>query len=243
MAQYHDEGVVLRTIRLGEADRIISFVTKDHGKVRAVAKGVRRTKSRIGGRLEPPHHVSLLCWRGRELDVVNQVEVIDSFRNVRSSLDRLAPAMTMLEIADQVAQEHNPAPELFELLTGALRSLDRDGSALTLGAYCWKLLMIEGVVPVTDACAHCGKDVPLVAFDLAEGGFLCQDCRRGQAVSEDVVTLVRRVLGGQLRSALAEPIGPASATLERLGASAVERHIDRRLRSMHQLPDIEARGA
>ena len=103
MALYRDVGVVLRTMRLGEADRIVTIVTPEHGKVRAVAKGVRKTKSRIGARVEPLSHVSLLCWRGRELDVVTQVEVLDSFRAIREDLDRLTPALTMLEIVDQLA--------------------------------------------------------------------------------------------------------------------------------------------
>lgn len=243
MSLYRDEGVVLRTIRLGEADRIVTLVTKEHGKVRAVAKGIRRTKSRIGARLEPLSHVTMLCWQGRELDVVNQVEVVESFRHVRSDLNRLNPAMTMLEVVDHVAMEHHAAPELFTLLTGALRSLDTDGSPLVLGAFCWKLLSIEGVAPITERCAHCNKDVPLVAFDSHEGGFLCRDCRRGQPVSQEVVELVRRVLGGQLRAALDEPVGPATAMLERLGTTAIEHHIDRRLRSVPSLPDVETRGA
>ena len=83
---YRDEGVVLRTLRLGEADRIVTMITKGHGKVRAVAKGVRRTKSKFGARLEPLSHVTLLCWQGRELDIVNQAEVTDTFRAVREDL-------------------------------------------------------------------------------------------------------------------------------------------------------------
>ena len=83
---YRDEGVVLRTLRLGEADRIVTMITKGHGKVRAVAKGVRRTKSKFGARLEPLSHVALLCWQGRELDIVNQAEVTDTFRAVREDL-------------------------------------------------------------------------------------------------------------------------------------------------------------
>src|SRR3954468_16625089 len=94
---YRDSGVVLRTIKLGEADRIVTFVTRSHGKVRAVAKGVRKTKSRFGGRLDPITHVSLLFYEGRELDIVNQAETIDHFRAIRDDLDRLGRATSMLE--------------------------------------------------------------------------------------------------------------------------------------------------
>ena len=93
MSLFRDRGVVLRTYRLGEADRIVVFLTEHHGKVRAVAKGVRRTTSKFGARLEPLTHVDLLLWQGRsDLDIVNQVEVLDSFRAVREDLARVRAA-------------------------------------------------------------------------------------------------------------------------------------------------------
>src|SRR5487761_1068136 len=113
MANYRDSAVVVRTIRLGEADRIITMLTSEHGKVRAVAKGVRKVKSRIGARLEPLTHVDLLCWRGRELDIVSQVEVLDVFKDIRGDLERLGAAMTMVEIVDQSTVDHQHAPELY----------------------------------------------------------------------------------------------------------------------------------
>src|SRR5918993_3696149 len=110
MALYRDQGVVLRTMRLGEADRIVTLVTRGHGKVRAVAKGVRKTKSRFGARLEPMSHVSLLLYRGRDLDVVSQAESIDHFRALRDDLDRLTRAVALLEVVDQLAQERQENP-------------------------------------------------------------------------------------------------------------------------------------
>src|SRR3954464_605916 len=104
MGLYRDDGVVLRTHRLGESDRIVAFITKGHGKVRAVAKGVRKTKSRFGGRLEPCSHVSLLFYEGRgELDIVSQAESIDHFRPIREDLGRMGSALTLLEAVDQVS--------------------------------------------------------------------------------------------------------------------------------------------
>src|SRR5580700_10906790 len=105
MTLFRDHGVVLRTYRLGEADRIIVLLTAQHGKVRAVAKGVRRTGSKFGARLEPLSHVALLLWQGRgDLDTVNQAEVIDHFRTVREDLDRMNRGMSLLEVADQLSQ-------------------------------------------------------------------------------------------------------------------------------------------
>ncbi len=238
---YRDEGVVLRTIRLGEADRIVTLLTPEHGKVRAVAKGVRKTTSRIGARVEPLSHVSLLCWRGRELDIISQVEVLDAFRDVREDLDRLAPATTMLEVVDLASVERHPSRELFAMLVGALRTLERTASPLVLGAFCLKFLAVEGVGPVVESCARCGG-APLVAFDPGEGGFLCGRCRRGQAVSATTVALVQQVLSGGLARALNEPSGTATAAVEHLAISAVEHHLERRLRSARHPLDLEPSG-
>lgn len=245
MALYRDEGVVLRTLRLGEADRIVTIATPDHGKVRAVAKGVRRTKSRIGARVEPLTHVTLLLWKGRELDVITGVEVLDPFRALRSDLDRSMSAMTMLEIVDQVAVEAHPMPEIFNMLVRALRTLEEHPSPALLGAFCWKLLALEGLGPRVDACTRCETAGPLVAFDAGEGGFLCHACRRGQAVSADAFELVRLVLSGGLSRALAAGAeDPSSAAeIEHLGLAALEHHLDRRLRTPRHLSEPGLRGA
>lgn len=243
MPLYRDEGVVLRTMRLGEADRIVTLATPEHGKVRAVAKGVRRTKSRIGSRLEPLSHVSLLCWQGRELDIVTQVEVLTSFRPLREELDRMAPAMTMLEVVDQVAVERHPMPEVFSLLVGALRTLATSSSALVLAGFCWRMLVVEGVGPVVDACAACGGPDPLVAFDPSRGGFLCRSCRRGQAVAPGVVELVRRIVGGQLGRVLGEGAHEVDGDVEHVALLAMEHHLERRLRSSRHALDGAPRAA
>jgi DNA repair protein RecO (recombination protein O) len=230
---YRDEGVVLRTMRLGEADRIVTLMTKEHGKVRAVAKGVRRTTSKFGGRLEPLSHVTMLCWQGRELDIVNQAEVVDAFRVVREDLHRLSKAMTLLETVDQLSQEHHATPRLFDMLVGALRALaDADAAAL-VPAFLLKALALDGAAPVVDRCVSCGERDGLVAFDLTEGGLLCRACRRGRSVSPGAIDVLRRVLGGRLSEALALPAGPLTDEVGALATEAMESHLDRRLRSAH----------
>ena len=233
MGLYRDEGVVLRTHKLGEADRIVVLVTAGHGKVRAVAKGVRRTKSRFGGRLEPISHVSLLLYEGRELDTVTQAEAIDVFRAVREDLARVGDAMAMLEVVDQVAQEREANPRLFQLLVGALRALEVGRSPLLVPAFFWKLLSLEGAHPVLSSCAACGSDRDLVAFDLTEGGALCPSCRRGVPVSGEALSLMRRILEGGLAGALAEPESAVTAEVSALATRSVEQHLERRLRAVH----------
>jgi len=233
---YRDEGVVLRTMRLGEADRIVALLTRDHGKVRAVAKGVRRTTSKFGGRLEPMSHVALLCWKGRELDIVNQAEVLDSFRRVREDLSRVTKAFTVLEVADQLAQEHLAAPRLYQMLVGALRALEQADSALLVPGFLLKALVLEGSAPMVDACASCGFEGELVAFDLTQGGALCRECRRGRPVSPAALELVRRTLSGGLAGVLAEEPSAVTDEVASLAGAAMEVHLDRRLRSLRSTP-------
>ncbi|MBW3667789.1 MAG: DNA repair protein RecO [Actinobacteria bacterium] len=222
-------------MRLGEADRIVTFVTQAHGKVRAVAKGVRKTKSRFGARMEPLSHVAVQFYEGRELDIVTQAETIDHFRVVREDLDRVGKAQSLLEAVDQVAQEREPNPRLYQMLVGALRALAERDSPLVVPAFFWKLLSLEGAHPLLDQCAVCGADDELVAFDMAQGGVLCRSCRQGQAMSEEALALIRRILGGGLADVLHEPAGPATHEVEHLAARAIESHLERRLRSLHVL--------
>lgn len=229
---------MLRTYRLGEADRIIVFLTRRRGKVRAVAKGVRKTRSKFGSRLEPMSHVALQLYEGRELDLVTQVDSIDHFRGLRDDLDRIARASAMLETADQLAQEGEVNPRLYEMLLGALRTLDASRSPLVVPAFFWKVLALEGYRPEVDRCVLCGEGGPsddsvaLVAFDLDSGGLLCHSCRRGTAVSPDAVLLLQQILGGRLNEALAAEPSAASAEIDHLATRAVEHHLERRLRSV-----------
>jgi DNA repair protein RecO (recombination protein O) len=231
---YRDSGVVLRTIKLGEADRIVTVFTQGHGKVRAVAKGVRKTTSKFGARLEPASHVALQCYRGRELDVVTQVETIESNRALREGYGLLTHAVPMLEAVDQVAQEREPNAAIYRMLTGALRTLSTRRTRAVTPAFFWKLLSIEGFHPLLDVCARCTDDEPeLVAFDVDEGGMLCAPCARGggRPVSFAALDVMRRMLGGGLNGVLAEPAGPALAEVERLAVTTLEHHLERRLRS------------
>jgi DNA repair protein RecO (recombination protein O) len=238
---YRDQGVALRHYKLGEADRIIVFMTAGHGKVRAVAKGVRKTKSRFGSRLEPPTNVNLLFYEGRgELDIVSQAEAIDHFRPIRDDLARMTDAMSMLEVVDQSAQERQPDARMYQMLVAALRTLsDREErSPLLVAAFYWKLLSMEGFGPILERCASCdapASGVPLVAFDLSQGGALCRDCRRGLPVSPEALLLLGRILGGGLAGALAHPDSAVTTEVAALATHSMEQHLERRLRAVHAL--------
>jgi DNA repair protein RecO (recombination protein O) len=236
MNLYREQGVVLRTWKLGEADRIVVLMTQGEGKVRAVAKGVRKTKSRFGGRLEPFSHVDLSLYRGRELDIVTQAEVITPFRRLREDYDRVVAGTAMLEAVDQVAQEREAAVRIYLLLVRALRALDgapRDPSVL-LDAFLLKLMALEGYRPALAECAGCGRGVPLPSFSVARGGGLCERCRSGEESVLDAATmpLLAALLGDDL--ATAATAAPPPASRREVGAlvkAYVEYHLERRLRS------------
>jgi DNA repair protein RecO (recombination protein O) len=232
MKIYRDNAVVLRTIKLGEADRIITMATEGHGTVRAVAKGVRKTKSRFGGRLEPMTHVAVQMYQGRELDTITQVDTLDHFRTIRDDLDRVAKAQALLEVVDQVVQERQANSALYRMLVGALRALAAANAPLLVPAFFWKLLALEGYQPLLDQCASCGTDVDLVAFDLDEGGVLCRSDRRGVAVTPEALDLMRRILGGGLADALNQPSSAATHEVSQLATAALEHHLERRLKSL-----------
>jgi DNA repair protein RecO (recombination protein O) len=238
---YRERGIVVRTWKLGESDRIVSLVTEGRGKVRAVAKGVRKTSSRFGGRLEPLSHVSLLLYEGRSLDIVSQVESIDHFKPLREDLDRLGRAIAMLEAVDAMVQEGQHNPRAYHMLVGALRSLSANDSHLVVPAFFWKLLAEEGFRPILDECASCGAEDDLVSFELHEGGVLCRSCQRGTRVSAGALTLLRRILGGDLVAVLAEPPSGAGYEVEHLATRALEHHLERRLRTLSFDPAVDAR--
>src|SRR5712691_7603201 len=242
---YRDEGVVLRAIKLGEADRIVTIFTQGNGKIRAVAKGIRKTTSKFGARLEPMSRVALQCYKGRDLDIVTQAESLDSNRVLREEYSLLTRSVPMLEAVDQVAQDREPNPALYRMLTGALHTLATTRNPLVTPAFFWKLLSLEGFHPMLDGCARCGESPDaetadevdgehgLVAFDLEQGGTVCRACARGggRPLTPGGLALLRRVLGGGLNGALAETPGPAAHEVEHLGVRALEHHVERRLRS------------
>lgn len=236
MALYKEQGIVLRSVKLGEADKIVTILTQGSGKVRGVAKGIRRTKSRFGARLEPATHVSLLMYRGRSLDTVTQAEIIAPFTTLRGDFSLIAAAETMLEAADKVAQEHERSVRLFLLLLAGLRTLDGAPSDPTLVAesFLLKLMSLSGFHPALSACAVCGAPGPQGWFAAGQGGAVCGRCAEHEAgrVSPEAVGW----LDGLARVGLAEA-GEARATPEvRREARAmlygfVEYHLERRMRS------------
>ncbi|GAA3749536.1 DNA repair protein RecO [Salinactinospora qingdaonensis] len=193
MSLYRDEGIVLRTQKLGEADRIVTLLTRRTGLVRAVGKGVRRTKSRFGARLEPFTHVDLQCHTGRSLDVITQADTVRAYGSpIVDDYARYTAGTAMLETAEKIViVEKDPALRQFLLLVGALRTLGENSHAprLVLDAYLLRSLAVAGYAPALHDCAGCGGQGPHRSFAVHAGGAVCSVCRPAGSTSPAAETL------------------------------------------------------
>jgi DNA repair protein RecO (recombination protein O) len=234
---YRDQAVVIRTHKLGEADRIVTLLSREHGRVRAVAKGVRRTKSRFGSRLEPGTHVDMQCYIGRSLDTVTQVETIASYGEaIVDDYPRWTAASAMLETAERLTpEEHEPALQQFLLLVGGLRALvaEEHDAGLVLDAYLLRSLAVAGWAPSFDACARCGAVGPHRYFSISGGGSVCANCRPAGSASPSEATFV--LMGALLEGdwETAEASGPRERReATGLTAAYLQWHLERGLRSL-----------
>ncbi|UDY24850.1 DNA repair protein RecO [Nocardioides sp. Kera G14] len=237
MALYRDEAIVLRTHKLGEADRIITLLTRQHGLVRAVGKGVRRTNSRFGSRLEPFTHVDLQLAEGRNLDTITQAETLSPFQaGLALDYETYTVGTAMLETAERlVVEEREPSVQQFLLLVGGLRALANGAHTPSqiLDSYLLRSLAVAGYAPSFDACARCGLEGPHRWFNAGLGGVLCATCRVPGSSSPAFETLV--VLGALLAGnwpvlEAAEPRHLREAS--GLVANYLAWHLERGLRSL-----------
>jgi DNA repair protein RecO (recombination protein O) len=234
---YRDEGVVLRAQKLGEADRIVTLLTRDHGRVRAVAKGVRRTTSRIGARLEPFGHVDIQFYEGRSLDGVTQVETIASFgATLVHDYARYTAGQAMLETAERLTpEEREPSVQQYLLLVGGLRALvsGEHDSGLVLDAYLVRSLAVAGWAPSFDACARCGLPGPHRWFNVSAGGALCTDDRvaGSAAPAPETFLLLAALLSGDWATADASDLR-ARREASGLVAAYLSWQLERGLRSL-----------
>jgi len=232
---YRDEGVVLRVQKLGEADRIITLLTKKHGRIRAVAKGVRRTRSKFGSTVEPFSHVDLQLYAGRSLDIVTQAESITAYgENLVSDYARYTSGTAVLETAERLtAEEREPSLRLFLLVIGALRALSERDPSLVLDAFLLRAMSVSGYAPALLDCARCGAAGPHRAFSVPAGGTVCSGCRPAGAASPSPLslTLMADLLAGEWDAAeSADPRTRRDAS--GLVAAHLQWHLERGLRSL-----------
>src|SRR5699024_5360834 len=242
---YRDRAVVLRRHKLGEADRIITLLTREHGLVRAVAKGVRRTRSRFGGRLEPFGHIDMQIYPGkhpgRGLATVTQVQILDAFTDpIVADYAVYTTASAVLETAERLAgEEHAPARDQYLLAVGALRALaaGRRAQELVLDSYLLRAMGIAGWAPALGECARCGAAGPHRAFRVAAGRAVGVHCRPpGSATPpREVVELMAALTDGRWERA-EEAAATVRSQASGLTAAHLQWHLERQLRT---LPLIE----
>lgn len=230
---------MLRTHKLGEADRIITLLTRAHGKVRAVAKGVRRTASKFGSRLEPFMVADLQLYQGRSLDVITQAETLGAYgATIAADYACYTAAGAMVEAAERLTDAES-APQQYLLLVGALRSLSRGehGAALTLDSYLLRALSVAGWAPNFDDCARCGAPGPHTGVVVQLGGVVCDSCAPAGAphVDASAIELLGALLTGDWGSAdtAAQDVRSSASGIV---AAYTQWHLERGLRSLRLMP-------
>jgi DNA repair protein RecO (recombination protein O) len=218
---YKTEAVVLRSFRLGEADRVLHLYTLARGRVGAVAKGIRKTKSRFGARLEPLSHVELMLHEGSgELQTVTGAELLHSHHAAREQRYRLGVGLVGAEAMLRLFTEQEANPRAFQAVTRFLDILDELPPATTRPSldplalsFQLKLLWLSGYLPHLTSCANCGaQDVPLIGYSAAAGGAVCDACAAGAlALSPAGIGGIEALLGRPLAEAAAVGITDRSA--------------------------------
>jgi DNA repair protein RecO (recombination protein O) len=230
--------VVLRSIRYGEADRVLHLYTPDRGRVGAVAKGVRRVRSRLGGRLEPLSRVRLVLHEGRgELSTVSQVDTVHAHRSLRERRASLERASQACEAVLRLLDSSEPNRPAYNLLCNELALLDSDPPAATRAqalAFRVKLLLAAGFGPELSACAACGDGEHLGAFSPSAGGVVCAACEAGSfPLSGEAHAFLVEALARPLAEAPAAA-EPALSQADRALAETLEHHAHVRLRRVPQ---------
>src|ERR671938_1191831 len=245
MALYRDEAVVLRTQRLGGVAPIVTLLTRRTGRVRAVAKGVRRTRSKFGARLEPFSHVDLQLYTGRNLDIVSQAESIRSYgQPIVTDYPAYTAGTAVLETADRLtAEEKEPSLRLFLLVVGALRSLAERSHppGLVLDEFLLRAMSVAGWEPALHGCARCGEEGPHRHFSVPAGGTVCPACRpTGSAMPNPVtVELLEALLSDDWDRAEASQ-GTNRREGSGLVAALLQWHLERGLRSLPMVDRSDA---
>lgn len=233
--------MVIRTQKLGEADRIVTLISREHGRIRGVAKGVRRTKSKFGARLEPGSYVDVQLYTGKTFDVVTQVESLENFGDAIShDYQKWTIASAILEAAERfTSNEGEPSRQQFLLLIGALKALAHEAHdpSLILDAYLLRSLSIAGYAPSMTICSRCEAPGPHKYFSLVGGGSVCVNCKPSASATPSVETLrlMSDLLTGDWESADSSELRHRREA-SGLVAAYLQWHLEKGLRS---LPMVE----
>lgn len=195
MKSFKDDGIILRRMNLGEADRILTILTENRGKVKVLAKGVRKTLSKLAGHLEPFCLTELNIVEGRSLDVLSGAQVKKCFINIRSSLKSTTDAFYLAEIIDKMLEEEEKHPEIYYLLDQALENIENTKNPLLQSYFEINILSELGFLPELQSCVICSKKIEsgVNYFNFEHGGLVCKDCGHGEIVISDKSVKVLRL--------------------------------------------------
>lgn len=234
------EAIVLRSIRYGEADRILHLYTPDHGRIGAIAKGARRARSRFGARLEPFFQIKVVLHQGRgDLHTVTGVDTVAARPGLRERADALDAAARACDAVARLFETNEPHPEVFALLANQLTLLAGGPAAARAEnalAFRLKLLLAAGIVPQLGSCASCGEREHLTGFSAAAGGVVCSAC---ESASFPLGEEAYQFMVGALGQPLASPPQASERTLqiaERAIRETAEHHAQVRLRPVVAAP-------
>ena len=240
-ASLKTEAIVLRSIRYGEADRVLHLYTPARGRIGAIAKGVRRARSRFGGRLEPFFHLRLMLHEGRgDLLTVTGADTIAGHRHLRERAPCLDAAARACDAVARLFESGEPNPPVFNLLGNELALLDASAAYASHAnqlAFRVKLLLAAGLTPQLGACASCGEREHLAGFSGAAGGVVCSACEASAfAFEQEAHAFLVAALGQPLAQAPSASQG-ALRQAERAIAETLEHHAHVRWR-----PAVGAKG-
>jgi DNA repair protein RecO (recombination protein O) len=230
------EAIVLRSMRYGEADRILHVYTPNHGRLSAIAKGVRRSRSRFGARLEPFFHVAMMLHQGRsDLYTVTGADTIETHARLRERAVSLDAAARACDGVGRLFETGDPHPEVFALLAnelGLLATLEEERCAANGIAFRLKLLLAAGIMPQLGSCASCGEREHLTGFSAAAGGVVCSSCESAAfPLGQEAYTFLVGALGRPLADA--PPVSErALGQAERAIRETGEHHAHVRLRPL-----------
>ena len=247
---YKTPAIVLRQRKLGETDKIITLYTAEYGKVDAVAKGVRRVKSRLAGNVEPLSHGSFLVAHGRNLDIITQVQSIESFQPLHDDLGRLSHALYAAELLDRATEERSENFALYGLLLDTLRRLaGRDHLERTLRYYEMAILGQLGYKPELQQCVVCGAELvrgKVVRWAASLGGVVCSNCRPQNTalstLSPSTLNALRVLQSENFQDIVELDLGHDTAVaLEQLLREAIHHALDQDVRSAAFLDEVRKR--
>jgi DNA repair protein RecO (recombination protein O) len=234
-AMLRDTGVVLRTIKLGEADRIVSILTAEHGKIRGVAKGARKSGSKYSARLESGSVVDFQ-WipSSKELVRLTQTDTVFAHRHIREDLDLLNASARMLDAVDALCEDHSSHNDLAKMTMKALSTLNQTKNPSVCGVFLFKVLSLEGFSPDATSCPGCEKREGLTHFSLDQGAYFCDDCATGAMVETlaHTRTTMMAILDGKTSAVLENIPADVAHELETLAIAMIEHHSGRSLRAV-----------